>query len=247
VASGAVLGGLVRMHFRLGPAIVVAAVLFAMTWVVCDQLAGLGAGTSSAAAGVLAIVAFVLTSWVTGSEQPRVRHLRTAQAEPVPPRRPPDARRHDMLAERAAPSGERGREMPETTGTIRRPTPHAQHGPAPERARTLSTHRIEFIIDDVGMRVRGKLKTVGGEFWEERLRIQWSAVRVIGFATGSNDPIVALYAWAPGAKPYHVADAQFLSHLQWTQLSELIAQATRGRLTFDAADRYNPRSIWPDW
>jgi hypothetical protein len=46
------------MGYRSTLAGVVAVVLFAVTWPVCDQLAGLSIGASSAVAGVLAIAAF---------------------------------------------------------------------------------------------------------------------------------------------------------------------------------------------
>lgn len=75
-------GWLMRMGFRLSLALVVAAVLFAVARAVCDQLAGLGVGASSVAAGALAIVAFGLTMRVTRPELPRVRDLRSAHAKP---------------------------------------------------------------------------------------------------------------------------------------------------------------------
>ena len=137
--------------------------------------------------------------------------------------------------------------MPEEPRTTIRSRPHAREDvPARELPRTLVTQQIQFIVDDVGLQVRGKRKTVGGEVWQENLRIQWSAVRAIGFATGRYDPIVALYAWAAAGKSNHVADSRLLSNLQWTQLGELIAEATSGRLTLDVASRHNPSSIRPD-
>jgi hypothetical protein len=66
------------MGYRLSLAAAVAAVLFAVARVLCDQFAGLGAGGSSAAAGVLAIVVFGLTARVMRPERPRVQHLRSA-------------------------------------------------------------------------------------------------------------------------------------------------------------------------
>jgi hypothetical protein len=176
-----------------------------------------------------------------------VRDLRSAHAKPDGLRWRVDAQLRDVFVERAERSGERGRELPEKPGITGRSTPHVRDIPARERARTLATQHIQFIVDDAGMQVRGKRKTVGGDVWEEHLRIQWSAVTAIGFAAGRYDPIVALYAWASAGKPHHVADSRFLSQLQWTQLGELIAEATRGRLTLDVAGRYNPKSIWPDW
>lgn len=67
------------------------------------------------------------------------------------------------------------------------------------------------------------------------------------FSIGSHDSIVALYAWAAAGKPVYVADSRVLDRLQWTQLGELIAGATSGRLVLDLASRDDPRSIWPDW
>ena len=231
-----------RMGYRLSLALVIASALFAVAWAMCDQVAGLGVGTSSAAAGALAIVAFGLTLRVARPELPRVRDLRSAHAKPDGPRWRVDTQLHDVLAERGTRSGERGRELPAEAGV-----PHTRDVPAQERARTLVTQHIQFIADDAGLQVRRKRKTAGGEVWEDHLRIQWSAVAAIGFATGRHDPIVALYAWAAAGKPHHVADSRLLSNVQWTQLGELIAEVTRGRLTLDVASRYNPRSIWPDW
>ena len=67
------------MGYRLSLAAVVAAALFAVAWVLCDQLADLGVGGSSAAAGVLAIVVLGLTARVMRPERPRVQHLRSAE------------------------------------------------------------------------------------------------------------------------------------------------------------------------
>ena len=69
----------------------------------------------------------------------------------------------------------------------------------------------------------------------------------LGFSIGSRDSVIALYAWAAAGKPHYVADSRTLDHLQWTQLGELIAGVTSGRLTLDVASRDDPRSIWPDW
>jgi hypothetical protein len=209
------------MGYRSTRAGVVAAVLFAVTWPVCDQLAGLSIGASSAVAGVLAIAAFAMTLRVTRPEFPRTRLQVGA-------------------------SGERGGELPAKLLIPGRLGPRATDAPARERAGTLVTQQVQFIVDDAGMQVRRKRKTIGEEIWEEHLRIQWSAVTAIGFATGRYDPIAALYVWAAAGKPHHLADARFLNNLQWTQLGELIAEATSGRLTLDAASRYDPRSIWPD-
>ena len=67
--------GLAVMGYRLSLAAVVAAALFAVAWVLCDQLADLGVGGSSAAAGVLAIVVFGLMARVT---RPNVRVCSTS-------------------------------------------------------------------------------------------------------------------------------------------------------------------------
>jgi len=240
-------GWLMRMGFRATLAVVVASVLFAVAWPVCDQLAGLGVGGSSAVAGLLAIVAFGLTLRTTRPERVRVPYLRSAhdrprhlgwQVEPQP---------HELFVEPTARSGDGGRQLPEKPVTTVSSAQHARDVPARERVRTLVTDDIEFIVDDVGMRVRGKRRTVGGAVWEERLRIQWSAVTGIGFSTGRHDPVVALYTWAMAGKPHYVADSRFLSNAQWIELGQLITEATRGRLTLDVASRHNPKSIWPDW
>jgi hypothetical protein len=239
-------GWLIRMGFRISLAVVVAGTLFAVAWAACDQLAGLDAGASSAAAGVLAIMAFGLTVRLARPERPRVRHLPPAHAQPDGLRWRVGTQPHDEVSERTARSAERGRQLPEKPRITERSTRYAWDIPPRERARTLAGQHIQFIIDDAGMQVRGKRKTVGGEVWEEYLRMQWSAVTAIGFATGRHDPIVALYAWVAAGKSHHVADSLSLSHSQWTQLGELIAEATRGRLTLDVASRDDPRSIWPD-
>jgi membrane associated rhomboid family serine protease len=70
------------MGYRSALAGVVAAVLFAVAWPVCDQLAGLSVGASSAVAGVLAIVAFGMTLRVTRSEFLRVERFHPARARP---------------------------------------------------------------------------------------------------------------------------------------------------------------------
>jgi hypothetical protein len=235
------------MGFRLSLAVVLAAALFAVSWAVCDQLAGLGVAGSSAAAGVVAIVAFGLTLRATRPERLHVRHLGSAHVGPNGLRRRVDTELYEVYSERAARSGEGGRELPEKPGITRRSTPKARDRPTRDRARTVVSERIKFIVDDAELQVRRKRRTIGGEVWEEYLRIQWSTVRGIGFATGRHDPIVALYAWTTAGRPYHVADSQFLSHLQWIQLGELITEATRGRLTLDVDSRHNPRSIRPDW
>lgn len=235
------------MGYRSSLAAVVAAVLFAVAWAICDQFVGLGVGGSSVAAGVVAFVAFGLTLRVTQPDHVRVRQLRSSQAEPIGPLWRIDTQPRDVVVEPDARSGERGRTLPEETKITVRSTPHAREMPARERGGSLVTENIQFIVNDAGMQIRGKRKTVGGEVWEQRLRIQWSAVTAIGFATGRYDPVVALYAWAAAGRPHHVADSRFLNDLQWTELGELIAEATRGRLTLDAASRHNPRSIRPDW
>lgn len=68
------------MGYRLSLDAVAAAALFAVAWVLCDQLAGLGVGGSSAAAGVLAVVVFGLTAKVTRPERPRVQNFRSPHA-----------------------------------------------------------------------------------------------------------------------------------------------------------------------
>lgn len=177
----------------------------------------------------------------------RVQPLRSAQAEPIGPFWRIDTQPHGVAVEPDAPPGERGRTLPEETNITARSAPRARDNRARERGGTLMTENIQFIVSNAGMQVRGKRRTVGGEVWEQRLRIQWSAVTAIGFATGRHDPVVALYAWAAVGRPRHVADSRFLNDLQWAELGKLIAEATRGRLTLDAASRHNPRSIRPDW
>jgi hypothetical protein len=229
------------MGFRSSLAVVVASVLFAGAWAICDQLAGLGIGGSSAAAGLLAIIAFGLTLWLTRPYRSPAQFIRSARAEPSLTRKPADP--HGVFVEPPARPSERGRRTPKRPATA----PNAQDKPAREWPWTLVTQQIEFVVDDAGMQVRGKRKTVGGEVWEEYLRIRWSAVTALGFAIGSHDSIPALYARAAVGKPAHVADSPLLSNSEWAQLADLIAEATRGRLTLDVASRRNTRSAWPDW
>jgi hypothetical protein len=238
---------LMRMGFRSGLAMAVAVVLFAVAWAVCDQVAGLGVGGSSAVAGVLAVAAFGLTLRVTRPERARVRDLRSAQAEPVVLRWRVDTPLHGVFVEPAARSSERGRDSPEKPRITARSAPHARDIPAREHVRTVVTQDIQLIVDDAGMQVRSKRKMVGSEVWEEHLRIEWPAVTAIGFATGRHDPVVALYVWVTGGKSHHVADSRFFNDLQWTRLGKLIAEATHDRLTLDVGSRYDPRSIRPDW
>ena len=148
------------MRYRLSLAAVVAAALFAVAWVLCDQLAGLGADGSSAAAGVLAIVVFGLTARVTRPERPRVQHLRSAHAKPDGLGRQIGAQPRDVLARPAARSGARRGELPERPGVTARSTPHA--GDMHVRDGTVLTQDIQFIVDDAGMPVQGKRKTPAG-------------------------------------------------------------------------------------
>lgn len=235
----------VSMEFRSGLAAAVAVVLFAVAWPVCELLAGLGVGGSSAVAGILAIAVFGMTLWVTRPKLPPVGYLPPAHARPDRLTWPVDAQPRGVRAERDVLSGE-GELLEEPTITGRS-TPQARDTAGRERVRTLVTQDLQFIVDEAGMQIRRRRITVGGGAWEEHIRVQWSAVTAIGFAIDRHDSIVALYAWAAVRKPDHLADSRSLDTLQWTQLSELIAEATSGRLTLDVASRYNIRSIWPDW
>jgi hypothetical protein len=232
------------MGYRLSLAAVVAAALFAVAWVLCDQLTGLGVGGSSGSAGILAIVAFGLTVRLTRPEQPRVLHLPSEHAKPAGLGWQIDAQLQEALAKPVAWPASHGRELPEKPEGSGRSTPHAEDMHA--REGIVLTQDIQFIVDDDGMRVRGKRTMAVGVVWEERLRIHWPAVTALGFSTGSFDPIVALYAWVKAGKPHYVADSRVLNHAQWTQLGKLIAEATSGRLTLDVASRHDPKSIWPD-
>jgi hypothetical protein len=234
------------MGYRSTLAVVVAAVLFAMAWAVCGQLAGLGVGASCAVAGVSAIVAFVLTLGMTRPQHPRVHPLRSAQTKPNGLGRQVDAQLHGVFVERPSQADQRWRGLPEKPKVTSRSTSRARAMPARAQVRTLVTPHIKFIVDSAGMQVRRKQKTVGGEVWEEHLRISWCAVTAIEFATGRYDPVVALYAWPAAGKPNHVADSRLLNDSEWTQLAELVAEATCGRLVLDADGRYTPKSIWRD-
>lgn len=234
------------MGYRSTLAGVVAAVLFAATWPVCDQLAGLGAGASSVVAGILAVAGFGMTLRATRTEYLRVRRLPSVDAKANDLRWPVVSRPHDVLADQTGTPEEGDRDFSDRPVRPGKSMPRARDVPARERVRALVTQHVQFIVDDAGMQVQKKRRTTGGEVWEEHLRLQWSAVTAIGFATSRYDPIVALYAWPVAEKPHHLADSRFLNNLQWTQLAELIAQATSGRLTLDVASRHNPASIWRD-
>jgi hypothetical protein len=240
-------GWLIGVGFRLTLAFVTGAGVLAVAWPLCNQLARLGVGASSVVAGVLAVAALGVTLRMTRPEHPHVRDLRSAHVEPEALGWQVDPRSLDVPPERAARSGVRGRKLPDKSATTGRASPQARNVSARERVRTLIAQNLQFVVDDDGIQVRRKRRTVGSEVWEEHLRVQWPAVRAAGFATSAHDHIVALYAWSAAGESHHVADSRSLSQLQWTQLGELISEATRGRLTFDAAGRYDPRSIWPDW
>lgn len=229
-----------RMGFRSSLAAVLASVLFAGAWAACDELGGFGAGGSSAVAGALAIVAFALTLWLTRSDSLGVGRIQPERAKANELRRPVGAPLPKVFVEPAARPGGLEHGLPQT----RRTRPKAREAPTGKHTGTLVTRQVQFIVDGAEMQVRGKRKTIGGEVWEEYLRIQWSAVTAIGFAVERYDSIVALYAWA--GRPAHVTDSRLLSHSEWAQLAELIAEATRGRLTLDLASRHNPRSVWPE-
>lgn len=234
------------MGYRSTLAGVVAAVLLVVTWPVFDQLAGLSVGASSAVAGVLAAAGFGITWRVTRPGFQRVRHLHSADLGPSELRWRIAPQQDDVLVDQAGASAERDRKLSEKPVMQGRLTPRARGVPAMDRVRTLATKDIQFIVDDTGIQVHGKRKTIGGDVWEEYVRIQWSAVTAMGFAIGRHDSIVALYAWAAAGKSYHLVDSKSLDNLQWTQLETLVAEATGGRLTLDVASRYNTKSIWPD-
>jgi hypothetical protein len=232
------------MGYGLRLAAVAAAALFAVAWVLCDQLSGLGVGGSSAAAGILAVVAFGLTAKVTRPERPRVQRFRSPHAMTDGPAFRISMRPRDVPVGPAAQAGTRGglQEQSELTG---QPVLHS--GDMRVRDRTVLTHNIQFIVDDAGMLVRGKRKSPAGDVWEERLRIGWSEVTGLGFSIGSHDSVVALYAFTAVGKPRYLADSRVLGRSQWTRLGELIAGATSGRVTLDVASRDDFPSIWPDW
>jgi hypothetical protein len=239
-------GWLVDMGYRSTLAVVLAVALFAVAWAVCDQLAGLGVGASCAVAGALAIVTFGLTLRMTRPQHLRVQPPRSAQTKPNGLGRQVDAQLHGVFVERPSEANQRWPGLPENRKVTSRPTSHARDMPVREQTRTLVTPHMQFIVDDAGMQVQRRRKTVGGEVWKEHLRISWCAVTSIGFATGRHDPIVALYAWPAAGKPNHVADSRLLNDLEWTQLGELVAEATCGRLALDVGGRYTPKSIWRD-
>ena len=232
------------MGYRLSLAAVVAAALFAVAWVLCDQVADLGVGGSSVAAGIIAIVVFGLTAKVTHPERPRVQNSRSPDVMTDAPAfwisMPPS----DVPVGPAAQAGTRGR-LQEQPGPTGQPAPHS--GDMPVKNRTVLTRDIQFIVDDAGMQVRGKRRSPAGDVWEERLRIGWSEVTGLGFSIGSHDSVPALYAFRAIGKPHYVADSRVLGHSQWTRLGELIAGATSGRVTLDVASRDDFLSIWPDW
>lgn len=165
---GRVLRWLIPMGYRSTLAAVVASVFFAGAWAICDQLAGLGVGGSSTVAAFLFIFVFGLTLRLTRSHRPPVRQLRSAHAKSSVLRRPTGTQVHDVFVAPTARSGERGHQFPESP-TI---TLSAQGAPSRERPWTLVTQQIEFVVDDAGMQVRAKRKTIGGEVWEEYLQIQ---------------------------------------------------------------------------
>lgn len=225
-----------RMLFKSGLAVAVAGALFAATWAVCEQLVGLGAGTSVAMAGVLlAIVVSGLAFWALC--RPQVLRPGQWTREWDVWLQPADERHHRR--------NEQPYEGPEVLGKSTRQ--HAPDTPTPQGARMLVTEHIKLIVDDVEFEVQKGRRTAVTDVWEEYLRVQWSAVTAIGFATGRHDPIVALYVRTAAGVRYHVADSGFLSRSEWAQLGQLIVEATHGRLILNLAERDNPRSMPQDW
>src|SRR5690242_10155312 len=96
------------MGYRLSLAAVAAAALFAVAWVLCDQVADLGVGGSSVAAGILAIVVFGLTAKVTRPERPRVQNFRSPDAMTDGPAFWISMRPRDVPVGPAAQAGTRG-------------------------------------------------------------------------------------------------------------------------------------------
>jgi hypothetical protein len=201
---------------------VAAAALIAATWAVCE-LIGLGAGISLALAGVVTVS---VVPWLV---------FRASRRSQVPSRLPGwDVR----------PAGAEGFGA-QPRAVLERPARHTGDARAPQRARTLVTQYIRIAIDDAGFEVKKRRKTAVADDWEDYLRMQWSAVAAMKFATDRHDPIVALYVWTAFGKRHHVADSRFLSQPEWVQLSKLIAESTRGKLTLDLAGRDNPSTL-PD-
>lgn len=120
--------------------------------------------------------------------------------------------------------------------------------PKPQRPEVLITQHVQLIVDDAGIEVKTRRGSIGGsDLWDTYLRVRWSRVVAIGFATDRHDPIVCCYAWTVDRVRHHIADSGFLTRSEWARLGELIAGATRGRLILDLAARDNPRSVGPDW
>lgn len=175
------------MGLRSSLSVLVAGAVFAAAWALCDQLAGLGADGSSVAADVLAIVAFGLTLRVTRPERRGIPDLRSVHARSAALGWRADTQLRGPFVVPTERPDERGRELPENPGITGRSSPAGRDVPARERVRTVVTQDIQFIVDDAGMQVLGRRSTVRGELWEEHLRIRWSAVTAVGFATGRHD------------------------------------------------------------
>jgi hypothetical protein len=246
-------GRLVWMRIGPSSAAAVAAASFALTAVVCEELVGLGTGPSLAAASLLVIIVAPWMVFMAARrpdspgprrvERPYVPDVGSDQGEPDEPLRL-DQKPQPGRAERADRSDW---QMHDEPGVLETSPRHLRKAAGPPRAQTLVTTHIKVIVDDAGLEVRTRRRAAGADIWETHLRIQWSAVTAIQFATDSYDPIVALYVYTAAGRRHHVADSGFLSQSEWTRFGKLISESSRGRLTLNLAGRRHPRSTSPDW
>jgi hypothetical protein len=213
-----------RRLLRSSPA--VAAALFAATWVVSEQLAGLGTLISLALAGVVTVS---VVPWLV---------VRT-------PRRPQALVRGPGWDIRPGGDERPGAQQSGTATIVQTPSRHTGHADALRDAETFVNQYVRIAVDGAGFEVRKRRKTAVADGWDEYLRMQWSAVAAIKFATDRHDPVVALYLWTASGERYHVVDSGLLSRSEWAQLSMLIAESTGGRLALDLTEREN-RSALPD-
>jgi hypothetical protein len=204
---------------------VAAAALFAATWIVSEPIAGLSGPISLALSGVVTVS---VVPWL-------LFRTRRTQIVVQPYRR--DVRSGWTGVHDAQPSA--------ADATIRAPTRHPGTARTPQGPQRLVTQYVRIVLDDAGFEVEKKRKTAVADAWDEYLRMEWSKVAAMRFATARHDPVVALYAWTAFGERHHVADSRLLSGSEWAQLSKLIAESTGSRLALDLTERGNP-PVLPD-
>jgi hypothetical protein len=156
--------GLVGMRIRRATAAAIATAAFALVWLVCELVLGVGAVASLATASLLTVIAALGRSALA-----QVRRVRSGPAGR--PAEPSGGRRRD----------DAGSGKPSTRPQAREPA----------LPRAIATKRVEIIVDRAGLEIRAARARSS---WYPRRRIQWSDVTAMTFGITPHDPIIALYA-----------------------------------------------------